>query len=599
MTVQEARLLACAVIALGCGRTTIGFLHAGEGDKAATGGVGGSGPAGAGAGRAGTVNPPDPAGGAGMGGGSAVCTPRIGGPSPADGARDVPTEADVTLTVECAEGVEPNWGALMLSVSAHERDVTGRVERDFYLKRVGFYPDRPLSLAATFDAKLVDTSTGVALFAWRFTTRDGVWRDSTVVPGSDLALTVDDADRAVLFLSTANRDEVSTARYRAAERVWDAPLAFPRRALSPVAKFDSQGGLTLAWQEYAAGQPSVWAARTGSDDVLSEPVELRATDALYARLEAAAFRSDGTGLVAWSDNPTSTGYRTRLFVTPFDGTAAGESTLLARETGIEDMRVAVEPDGGAWVVWQETLPTGDTIVAEHRSPEGFEQAEVLGSGRVRNPRVAVGGGRAIFLFAEFSPDERVTRLRARTFDGRSGWGTIETLDAIGDRAATTDYSDVTYPQLAMDERGNALALWKTSVSYVSGMLGASTSYGHRAELRVQRYDALEGWAPNHVRLGSVAETGEDRLPNDPCVAFDAYGNALVVWSEGRELSTAMAARFLYDSGWVGTVALSAPRDGSAGPRIALDAHGRGFSAWHVEAPSGSEYETLVWRFSDE
>jgi hypothetical protein len=211
----------------------------------------------------------------------------------------------------------------------------------------------------------------------------------------------------------------------------------------------------------------------------------------------------------------------------------------------------------------------------------------------------VGGGRAIFLFTEYSRDEHVSRLRARTFDRAAGWGPIATLDAIGDRPETTDYSEVIYPQIAMDERGNALALWTTGVTYVIGMTGGSTSYGHRTELRVQRYDAAEGWAPEHVRLGGVAEAGENRIPTDPCVAFDAYGNGLVVWSEGRDLATAMAARFLFDSGWQEPVALGASRETSPGPRIALDAFGRGFAGWHAEGPSGNEYETFVWRFSDE
>src|SRR5262245_41227265 len=214
--VLEARLLACAAMAFGCGRTNVGLLDAGEGGRPqprvpATGVVG-SGHAGAGAGSGGMANPPDPAGGAGAGGTVAGCTVRTGGPSPADGARDVLTSTDVVVGVECAEAVEPNWGALMLSVSAHEREVAGRVERDVYLKRVNFFPDRPLALAATFDAKLVDTSTGVVLFAWRFTTRDGAWREAAVLTGTDLALTVDDSDRAVLFLGTASRDVVLTTR---------------------------------------------------------------------------------------------------------------------------------------------------------------------------------------------------------------------------------------------------------------------------------------------------------------------------------------------------------------------------------------------------
>ena len=184
---QEARLLAGAVLVLGCGRTHVGLVDADPGrtpEVSATGGVAGSGHAGAG-------GMPTPPGGAGVGGSVAGCTARIGAPSPADGAQDVSTSTDVAVQVECAEGVEPNWGALMLSVSARERDVAGRIERDSRLKRVRFLPDRPLALAATFDAKLFDASSGVVLFTWRFTTRDGAWRESAVITGTDLALTVE------------------------------------------------------------------------------------------------------------------------------------------------------------------------------------------------------------------------------------------------------------------------------------------------------------------------------------------------------------------------------------------------------------------------
>jgi hypothetical protein len=487
---------------------------------------------------------------------------------------------------------------LSLSVSAHGRAVDGNLERDARLRRIRFAPKRRLALAATYDVELVDTSGQAPLAAWRFATRDGAWGQPGVMAGSDLALTVDDLDNALLLFAPS-RDVVHMTRYAPEERAWGEPEPFPRRAFAPVAKLDREGGLTLVWGETNSSWPSVWAASVGPGREL-EPVELRAPDAPYSRLEAAALRGDGTGLVVWSDNPSNVGYRNRLLARPFGAAADGEPTFLARETGIQGARVAVEAGGGAWIVWHQTIPTGDTILAVYRSAAGsFGPTELLGIGTVGNPRVAVGGGRAIFLWTEHVRANRVTELRARVFDAERGWGTTESLDAIGELSQPTDYSDVAYPQIAMDEHGNALALWTTTDTFVTGMTESSTSYDHRTQVRVQRYDAANGWESGHVPLGSVAGSDEYRIPTDPCVAFDAYGNALVVWSEGRDPAVARAARFQFDSGWQEPATVAASWEGPSGPRLVLDAFGRGFAAWHARPASNADYEISVARFSEE
>jgi hypothetical protein len=170
-------------------------------------------------------------------------------------------------------------------------------------------------------------------------------------------------------------------------------------------------------------------------------------------------------------------------------------------------QIAVDAKGNAIAVWQQSDGTRNNIWANrYVVGTGWGVATLIekdDAGAARNAQVAVDAkGNAIAVWQQ--SDGTRDSIWANRYVVGTGWG-IATLIEKDDAGAAES------PQVAVDSAGNAIAVWKQS--------DGSSSY-----ILANRYDTEEGWGTATL----IDDVGGARLPR---VAVDSAGNALVVWDQ--------------------------------------------------------------------
>jgi len=197
--------------------------------------------------------------------------------------------------------------------------------------------------------------------------------------------------------------------------------------------------------------------------------------------------------------------------------------------------VAVDPDGNAIAVWQQGEPNNDPIPKNHY--------HVLAS-----------------------------YYTAAT----TSWSAPQYL---GDTPVADAVEDAYEPHVAMDSAGNALVVW-TQTDNTHGDL----------DVWANRYLAVGGWQGAGLVDGDTATVGDTR------VAFDAGGNALVVWSDSTFPTTPWSAVWAKrhepaGTGWQATVSLGSSTDEVlSAPQLAFDAGGNAIVVWQ-------QFNSTPWLFS--
>ena len=135
------------------------------------------------------------------------------------------------------------------------------------------------------------------------------------------------------------------------------------------------------------------------------------------------------------------------------------------------------------------------------------------------------------------------------------WGTAELIE-------TDNAGDADRPQVAVNANGNALAVWPQSD-------------GTRNKLWANHYDAATGW-----NTASLIENDDAGNTYTPRVAFDANGNALVIWAQNDGMRSNIWTR-RYDAltGWETAILIENDTGHAGDPRIAFDANGNALAVW--------------------
>src|SRR3990172_9341444 len=137
-----------------------------------------------------------------------------------------------------------------------------------------------------------------------------------------------------------------------------------------------------------------------------------------------------------------------------------------------------------------------------------------------------------------------------------GWGAAVSLES--------NNLDAVFPQVAVDPRGNAIAVWRQFD-------------GNIDNLTANRYVAGLGWT------GEVLIEAEDAGgATQPQIALDPQGNAIVVWRQSNGTRDSIMA-----NGYVAGVAWGAPvyvetddAGNAAYPQVDADTAGNAVAVWH-------------------
>jgi hypothetical protein len=186
-------------------------------------------------------------------------------------------------------------------------------------------------------------------------------------------------------------------------------------------------------------------------------------------------------------------------------------------------QIALDTKGNALVVWQQSDGTRFNIMANrYVSGSGWGVAEVIetnNAGNAIDPQIAVDvDGNALVVWQQSDGSAR-TDIWANRYVVGSGW----------DKAALIETDDTGYagsPQIAVDSKGNALAVWEQAF-----MLGI--------DIVANRYIKGIGWG-----TAVLIETNNAGNANKPQVAFDASDNAIAVWQQSdSKVSNIWSNRF--------------------------------------------------------
>ena len=136
----------------------------------------------------------------------------------------------------------------------------------------------------------------------------------------------------------------------------------------------------------------------------------------------------------------------------------------------------------------------------------------------------------------------------------AGWGAPVSLDD-----ASVNPQIAVSPKIAVDESGNAIAVWHTD-----GNLGII--------LWTSRYEAGTGWG--------IPQNPLIALAHDPQIAMDARGNALAVWQDetGFPEDGIWVYRYVAGTGW-GEPGVLHRATGATPPQIGMDSRGSAIAVW--------------------
>jgi len=196
--------------------------------------------------------------------------------------------------------------------------------------------------------------------------------------------------------------------------------------------------------------------------------------------------------------------------------------------------------------------------AEWREAELIERVQ----GRIHFHSLAVDfQGQAVALWErddEFGQDS----LWASHYRPKGSWSTPEMMELVVGRSSV--------PALAIDGKGNAIAIWEQSDNFETGIWSNS-------------YTPDIGWG-----LGAQVEFSPANA-YEPKVGFSADGRALAVWAQktGRRIGI-WANLYTPQAGWSRPRRIDAPPGNSGHVQLAVVENGVAVAVWVQEQPDGAK-----------
>jgi hypothetical protein len=345
-------------------------------------------------------------------------------------------------------------------------------------------------------------------------------------------------------------------------------IGFPQIAM------DARGHAIVAWRRFVDPVSGIWVNRyvpnlgwTGATLLQQEKND----EVFDPRI---AMNDRGDAVVVWQQ---STATHNTVWASRHVAGAGWEQPTRASQDGVSDAsapRVAMDASGNAMVVWRQFDGVSTSIWANlFDISRGWGVADVLDveqGGTAFDAQIVMSpSGNAIAIWTQTSREH--SRIYASHYLVGRGWGRTARVGANGDMAALL-------PQLAMDERGNAMAVW-------------CQRDGKRFHVHASRYQAGGAWSlPLRVDAGAVSGAGDSC---DPQLAMDAEGAAIVVWHQVNGVQRGIwASRYQLGAEWSRAHELKTPGGGDAfEPQVVMNKEGRALALW--QAWTDSHFSVLA------
>jgi hypothetical protein len=321
----------------------------------------------------------------------------------------------------------------------------------------------------------------------------------------------------------------------------------------------------------------LFAARALAAPAWLDPVNLSAAGQDAARVQV-AMNEEGDAVAVW-DRFDGSNFRVQATVRPAGGDFSAPVNLSTAGRDAVFPQVAMDQAGSAVAVWQRFDGTDQRVQAAIRPAGGRFSGAVnlsVGGQDATDPQVAMDqAGNAVAVWQR--SDGTSTRIQAAFRSAGAGFSSTPVdLSAMGEEASS--------PEVAMGQIDDAVAVWLRS-------------YGAD-----QRVEAATGTASGGFSMPvPLSDAGEDAL--GPEVAMNEGGDALAVWErfDGSN-QRVQAANRPAGGGFSTDVDLSAMGEDAARPQPAINQEGDSVAVWErfdgtnqrvqtADRPAGGSFST--------
>jgi mRNA-degrading endonuclease HigB of HigAB toxin-antitoxin module len=233
---------------------------------------------------------------------------------------------------------------------------------------------------------------------------------------------------------------------------------------------DNNGNAIIVWSQYDGSSKQIFLSeyRNGTwshPNSLSDNISPDGETAISPQV---AMDSNGNAIIVWSQYYDDNSYY-RIFLSEYrNGTWIHPSSLSdyislhVSGSNATSSQVSMDSNGNAIVVWQRGTSSNKKIfLGEYREGEWLHPISVYDNispdgGKARYPKVAVDdNGNAIVVWSQ--SDSSNYHIFMSEYRNGEWLHPISVYDNI-----SPDVGDATYPQVAVDDNGNAIVVWSQS-----------------------------------------------------------------------------------------------------------------------------------------
>jgi PKD repeat protein len=346
-----------------------------------------------------------------------------------------------------------------------------------------------------------------------------------------------------------------------AARAWAAPtwlspvnLSAPgQNAVVPQVAMNQGGNAVAVWRRSDGTNTRVQAAVRPAGGSFSAPVNISAAGQ-DANSPQVAIDQAGDAVAVWTRSDGAN-VRIQTASRPAGGSFSAPVNISAAGQDAFNPQVAMNQGGDAVAVWRRSDGSNDRVQAASRAAGGGFSAPVnlsVAGKDTHDPQVAIDEpGDAVAVWTRF--DGANDRVQAASRAGGGGFSAPDNLSAAGQTAFN--------PQVAMDQGGGAVAVWERFDG---------------ANERVQAAIRPSGGAFSApVNLSAAGQPAGNAQ-----VAIDAGGDAVAVWQRFNGANNIVQAAIRSAGGaFSAPVNLSATGRDAFDSQVAMDQGGDAVAVW--------------------
>lgn len=367
---------------------------------------------------------------------------------------------------------------------------------------------------------------------------------NTVGQTGNPRVAINDRGDAIVVWSVFNSDAVPLStvwsNYYDHRRGWGMPVKIQNDSVDayfPLVVMDQQGNAIAIWNQNnpAYDKTNIYANYFNHARGWMRSEMIQSSDTLLSLDSALSINHKGEVVAMWEQFDSNLDRAQSGLVTDIFVRGKGwQSPEFITHDDTGSPSIALNERGDILAVWTAMNPSTlqDTVRASwYQASQGWSDSLPIQSNPYidsDNVQVALGehdNALVIWRGREYSDfGDSPIYTYSNTYTTASGWATEEAVDEAAPYSA---------PQLAMDERGNAIAVWET-------LAPGPNPYSYYHDVYAYHYSPSYGWGNKQILENYTGDS------TNPKIAISEDGDALAIWQQTDNISnptTVWSSRF--------------------------------------------------------